>query len=320
MEPLPDSLKGFIPYLQQKGLSPSSQKAYAYSIRNFLLWYGEDPVSCTKRDILSYLSYLKEEKGQGNTTRQCNLYALQHLFNFLQKEEAITTKPTSLLKLRGTKTKKLHQPYTKEELHQLYDRYHLLYLQDFDDSRIPQNQQHFSYLSRQRNYVMLGLLIYQGIVPREFNRLSLGDIDISKARVHIHGKTKATDRTLPLEASQMGGLIHYLEHIRPHFLDYCTETDQVFFALPASGKHHTSSSDLTEASRHLCRQLKAIQPGFKNLRQLRASRIVQWLQSEGLRKTQYLAGHKSIASTEEYLPGTLDQLSEDLQNFNPFSL
>ena len=66
------------------------------------------------------------------------------------------------------------------------------------------------------------------------------------------------------------------------------------------------------------KQLKSIDRNFTNFLQIRTSVITHWIQTEGLRKAQYLAGHKHIQSTERYLPNDIDSLMNDIQRFNPF--
>jgi integrase len=68
----------------------------------------------------------------------------------------------------------------------------------------------------------------------------------------------------------------------------------------------------------LSEKLKKIDREFSNFAQLRASVITYWIKTYGLRKAQYLAGHKSIVSTEEYLPNLIEDLAEDITKFNPF--
>jgi len=68
----------------------------------------------------------------------------------------------------------------------------------------------------------------------------------------------------------------------------------------------------------LAKQVKTIDRNFINFAQTRASVITHWLQTEGLRKAQYLAGHKTIASTENYTPNNIDNLIEDINKMHPF--
>jgi len=68
----------------------------------------------------------------------------------------------------------------------------------------------------------------------------------------------------------------------------------------------------------LITQVKSIDRNFTSFAQIRTSVITHWIQTEGLRKAQYLAGHRNIASTEMYLPNDLNELMNDIQRFNPF--
>lgn len=69
----------------------------------------------------------------------------------------------------------------------------------------------------------------------------------------------------------------------------------------------------------LSKDLKHINNGFTDVKQIRTSVIIHWLKQNGLRKTQYLAGHKYISSTERYQQDDLQSLRETINNFDPFS-
>jgi len=162
---------------------------------------------------------------------------------------------------------------------------------------------------------MLTFLLFQGLPTAELPLISINDIDLAKAKVIIRGSTKGAERTLPIQASQMGTLINYINNIRPQFLDYCSvETDKLFFSLSSEQYDKTFSAPL----RKLTKKVKSIDGNFVNFAQTRASVITHWIQTEGLRKAQYLAGHRSIKATEEYLPNDINSLMNDIQRFNPF--
>ena len=80
----------------------------------------------------------------------------------------------------------------------------------------------------------------------------------------------------------------------------------------------SNNSQLTDTFKPLVKQLKTIDKNFESFKQVRASVITYWLKTEGLRKTQYLAGHRYISSTEKYLPNNLEGLIDDIAKFNPF--
>ena len=312
-------MKDFRAYLQTKNLSESTQDYYLFHVNRFLEWFGDEVMNCDKKDILKYLAYLKNNRNQQNITRRNNLIALNHYFTFLVQNEIIQTNPATLLKIRGTQRKRLYKIYTIEQLEQLHDDFYHAFIRGFDENHIPKNQRKPSFLNRQRNYIMLGFLIYQGLATNELQKISLTDIDLNKAQVHIAGGKTGSERMIPLNASQIGSLMVYMQNIRPQFLDYRNdESNQLFLPLPETGKAHTNSLNIMSIIKPLTRQVRSLTPGLTRLAQIRASVITYWIKNYGLRKTQYLAGHKHINSTENYLPNDLESLSEDVTKFNPF--
>ncbi len=317
----------FIQYLQSKNLSPNTQKSYTRYVDLFLKWYAKRPlvlseveVNCNQKDILDYLAYLKNKKHQAPITRKNNLIALSHYFTYLQKQTGRPDNPTHLIKIRGTKRKTLYHIYTLEELIQLSDDYNQNYIQHYNDTHTPQNQREASALSRHRNHILLSLLIHQGLNTAELERIHLEHLDLNKAQIHITGSKKSNPRNIPLHASQIGGLILYLQNIRPQYLDYQqnVDTQNLLLPLPEAGKKKTSSTTLKGTLKQLTAQTKTLDKDFQNFKQIRASVITYWIKSLGLRKAQYLAGHRYISSTENYLSNDLENLTDDIEKYNPY--
>ncbi len=305
----------FINYMERKNHAQSTQKSYLKYVELFLQWYKHDPINCEKRDILNYLAYLKKHTKQQNISRRSSLTALNHYFTALLQADMINGNPVALIKMRGANKKHLYKIYTPEELTQLADNFYYVFIQGFDDSymKFPTKKER-SFLSRHRNYAMLTFLLFQGLPTAELPQISINDIDLAKAKVIIRGSKKGAERTLPIQATQMGTLINYINNIRPLYLEQCGETDKLFFSLSAEQYDKTFSKPL----RKLTKQVKSIDNNFVNFAQTRTSVITHWIQTEGLRKAQYLAGHRNIASTEMYLPNDLNSLMNDIQRFNPF--
>lgn len=309
----------FTAYLQSINLSKSTQIAYNRNVNLFITWYNKPVINCTKKDVLKYLEYLQTQKLQETITRRNALIAINHYFTFLVKNEVIQSNPTALIKMRGIHKRQLYRTYTAEELQTIYDNFYTVYVQNYDDSHIPQNQRTQCFLSRQRNFILLGFLINQGLATNELQKLHITDIDLNKGTVHITGGKKSNERKLPLHPAQTGALIHYMEHIRPQVLQYnTTESDKLFFMLPESSKQKTASTTLMHAFKPLTKQVKGIEANFLNFKQVRASVITAWLKTYGLRKAQYMAGHRYISTTEHYLPNEITGLMDDISKFNPF--
>lgn len=312
-------MKELIRYLESKNLSSATQKAYLRHIDLFLSWYGKAPEVCTAKEIIRYLEYLKEQKGQQNITRRHALIALHHYFTHLLQKGVIITHPTAFIKIRGTQKRSLYRIYSPEELTQLFDNYYNVYVRAYDDSHIPKNQRLQSALSKSRNAVVLSILVHQGVTTKEIDNIQVEDTDLIKATIYIRSCKKSNERTLPLKAEQIGLLMDYLQNIRPQLAEYHhTENNKLFLSLPEYSKKQTDSSSLMHIFKTFTAHVKAIDKNFLNFKQVRASVITRWLKTDGLRKAQYLAGHKYISTTERYIPGNLDSLTEDMEQFNPF--
>jgi site-specific recombinase XerD len=308
-------LQDFQIYLQSKNLSPSTQKHYCRYVNNFLAWYKLDIINCTKKDILKYLEHLQSKLEQENITRKNTLIGLNHFFTYLLKSEIIFSNPNSLLKIRGTKRKTLYQTYSQEQLNSIFDNYYLLFIQNFDNTKMPKNTREINHLVRQRNLLVLGILIYQGINTSDLQHILIEDIDLIKASIKIKATLKSNERLLNLHASQIGVLYNYLQNIRPQFFEYCKPSEHLFITIP---KNNTESENTLRSFKTLTNQIKTIDKTFLNFKQIRASVITNWIKIDGLRKAQYFAGHRFISSTEIYLSNNLDGLIDDITKFNPF--
>lgn len=308
----------FIQFLEAKNLSKKTQVAYIRNANLFLKWYKKPIENCTQKDVLKYLEHLQVNNNLQNITRRNHLIAIGHYLSLLVKNEAIKTNPTALIKIRGTHKQQLYRTYTAEELQTIYDNFYMMYVQNYNDNHIPKNQRTQAFLSRQRNYIILGFLINQGLATNELQKINVTDIDLNKGTITITGGKKSNERKLPLHPAQTGALIHYINNIRPQFFTYCNESDKLFFTLPESSKQKTATINLMHVFKPLTKQVKALDANFINFKQVRASVITTWLKTQGLRKAQYLAGHKYISTTERYLPNEITGLIDDISKFNPF--
>ncbi len=312
----------FISHLQSKNLAPKSIESYLWNLKLFLAWIDKEETQITKPDVLKYLEHLKNERKQKNKSRSMLLNCLNHYFTFLLKQDATASNPCAFLKIRGTQTKTLYRLYTSEELQQLYDNYYTLFVLNYDYTHTPQNQCKQAQLSKERNAVILNILVHQGISTKEIDTLELCDVDLVNATLKIQGGSKiGCGRVLPLHATQIGVLMNYLHNIRPQFSEYHkTQSDQLFLSLPCSSKTKNDNENFTVMGvfSSLKKHLKSIDKHFVNFAQIRASVISNWLPVHGLRKTQIMAGHKYISTTENYLVNDLQQLTDDINKLHPF--
>jgi site-specific recombinase XerD len=311
-------MEKFTIYLQNKNLSSVTIKEYKRQTNLFKNWHNGEAINCQKKDILNYLNYLKTKKKLQTISRNNALIGLRHYFDYLLQQNKVTTNPTTLIKLRGLNRRKLKHIYNLEELTQLADNYYQLEVKKAEENltlKANRNTTKNSYLAQVRNYNILLLFIHQGLNTREVLQLQTHDIQLQKAIINIpKGTTRGNERNLPLHATQIGSLMQYTNEIRPQ-LAKNKESNLLF--LPTK-QNQKPAKNVTTALKKLSASLKIIDTNFSNLAQLRASVITYWIKTYGLRKAQYLAGHKSIVSTEEYIPNNIEDLAEDITKFNPF--
>ena len=310
---------GFKKYLENKDLAHKTISEYLRLTELFFAKTKKEEIQVTKPDVLNYLEHLKN-KGLQNITRQMYLLAVNHYFTFLYKTGQIATNPCSFLKIRGVRRKKLYKIYTSEELEKLYDAYNQLFVRNNDLTKCKYELlKKCSILSRERNMLILSILFNQGITTKEIDKIEINDIDFMNATLKIRGGKKLNDRTLPIKATQIGLFMNYLQNIRPQIVEYQKiESNKLFLLLPSVQKNKLKDESLMPILFSLTKQIQSIEKQFINFQQVRASIISFWIKTQGLRKAQYMAGHRYICNTERYVTNNLDGLIDDINKLNPF--
>lgn len=297
-----DSFKS---YLQSKNIWLTTIEFYIERVQKVALWIQENKSKSLeqvqKKDILDYLQYLNETLNYTVRTSQQVIGILKHYYAFLYQNGQIPNNPVLLIKLRGTNRRIMNKLLSMEEMNELLDTYYTLKVQhawqgEKDSSGRFQSSRHI----RQRNYLILSFCIYQGLNLSEWKGLTLDDINLQQATVKVKAERKSNARILPLQAMQIGILYEYLNNARNQF-----KADNALLI--------NSNPEMQK----LASEIRKIYPKFTEFKQLRASIITYWIQTEGLRKAQYKAGHRYISSTEVYLWGDLESLKNDINNFHP---
>lgn len=307
----------FKTYLKKQELSQNTVKMYYYHTMNFISFLDKDNTeveNCTEKEILLYLSYL-QKKGIDNVTRKLRLYALKHYFDFLIETNKKQYNPAKKIKLQAGQKQKLYPILNPQELQSIYENYNV---PKEDDTRNHHNWFSAYRLSKERNKVILGLLVNQGITTAEVGRIQIEDLDLRNGRIDIKGGRIGKDRTLELKSSQIIDLMEYQFKTRNELLKYYKEpTKQLFLSTPASGQTQVNDINAFNIFKRLTDELKQQNPKFINFLQVRASVITFWIKNYNLRQVQYLAGHKRIISTEMYLINDVDDLQKEIENFHP---
>lgn len=293
----------FEEYLTIKGFSKQTQEGVYKMVKRFASWSQEQNIELPSIAYNDVLAYVNQCKKQGNKARtlQIAVNGIKHYYNFLIHENEVMENPCSNIDIKGVKRKILYETFTTEELETTYKNFATQRPSGAIGSK----------LVLKRNKSILGLIIYQGLRTEELARLTLNDIKLREGKVWVKGGRRTSERELTLEAHQLYDLMDYINETRK-MLVVLTEknTDALFLSLGGGDKFYNIMDKLL-------RQLKKQESRIKDIKQLRASVISNWLKLHNIRKVQYLAGHRYVSSTEAYQAGNMDELKEDVNKYHP---
>lgn len=154
--------------------------------------------------------------------------------------------------------------------------------------------------------VMLSLLVYQGLATEELPHLRVNNVDLQSGVLHVPVSNLAT-RAITLEACQMLLLLDYTQNKKA----YAKLLPRLSIGRAGNHYNHLNS----QIKKELSRNQKHIP--FKNLSQLRSSRIRLWIEKRGILEAQYLAGHRSLISTQYYQKEESAALRTTFENIHP---
>jgi site-specific recombinase XerD len=256
-------------------------------------------------DYKTFLKYIEELKKTGIKTRTLQSYIgnLKIYFKYLQEENYRADNPIENINIKGKVKTVLGNLLTADELEDLYYTYET------------KNND----LARKRNKIIIGLLVYQGLHSKELQHLKEEHIELYKGKITIPQTKRTGGRTLELKPWQLMEMMEYVQQIRPQLLttnrqsrtnNHQLTTDNLFTS-------NYGNTNINNVIKKISEELKLINYSYQNAIQIRNSVIVNWLKIHNLRKTQYLAGHKYISSTERYKQDNLESLHEMIDSFHP---
>ncbi len=308
----------FREYLRSQGKAKSTVTAYSSYALDFIGYLdadGTEVENATAKEVLGYLNHL-QKKGQENKTRNIRLNVIKQFLTWQIETGARADNPIAHLKIRGAKRQKLYPILSGQELGEIHTGYEI---PTEEHEKAKCNWFGTYRLARQRNRAVLSLLVHQGLTTPEVAKLTLNDLKLKEGQIYIGGGRKSNERTLELRSDQIIELMEYRYTTRNELLKYRgPETDRLFLSVPTAGKSKVSGEGGLQIWKGLTKDIKERRPGFVNLRQLRTSVIVHWLERYNLRQVQQMAGHRYISSTESYLVNRTDDLREDIDSYHPF--
>ena len=197
------------------------------------------------------------------------------------------------MRLKGVDRLLPKSPLSKDELDNLYQKFN-----DFD-------------LIRKRDKVILGMVIYQGLNASELQRITLEDVQLEKGSIYIKSSRKSNSRTIELKAFQLLSIQNYMLKVRPIILKKANKQSDLLFVAVGKG------IKLQNVIGRMIQKIKKVEPKVVSLQHIRTSVISIWIKEVGLRKAQYLAGHRYVSSTERYEIESLEDLKKNISAYHP---
>lgn len=291
-------------YLENK-YSKSTLKSNLYNIKRFTDYYGKRAERATYKDVLNYIEHLRKNYDlHPKTLRHC-LYGVKIYFNYLLAAGLRQDHPCSELFLKDKVNKQIEVDnlYSPETLERFFESYKI---------------KKKTYLLN-RNKIIIGLLIYQGLTASEITSLEVENIDLDKGEIFIKGQSATTSkspkkRILPLQAKQVLLILNYLEKDRKKLLKYRKVPfgdlgDLILGQYGEAIKPHSISRIINE-DRKPSERIKPIK--------IRQSVIANLLKKENdTRIVQVFAGHRKVSTTVQYKQSELEILQNAISDHHP---
>jgi len=277
----------FRTYLLAKGEALNTVRMRENTALDFENWNAKKVA-----DYQTMIDYVNYCKSKGNTTHTIRLKikSLDHYFEFLVKQKRATENPAKLLKMQGGTKKIPHKLLDQEELKTIYE-----------------HQETYG-LVQKRNKVLLSLVVFQAVGSMELEKIELKDVDLVNGKIYIPGTRASNSRTLELKVQQLLLFQDYITNTRREILKEANKTSDLLLVNQGQGK-----GILSNVISILIRNLHRLYPKLTSLQQVRQSVVTQWIKEHGLRKAQYMAGHRYVSSTERYNEDRLEGLKKELK-------
>ncbi len=312
----------FTDHMEGEGLSRASVGLYGRYLCAFMVFLdqeGVDADEATGKEVAAYLGRL-QRRGLTNGTRRIHLLVLRKFFTWRVSVGARADNPAEHLKMRGVERGKVHTILSVQELEALHAGYAVDVAKAVTGGKGGHMRGKWAGLSkllRERNRVMIGLLVHQGLTTSEIAALTVTDLRLKEGLLDVPAMKTGNARTLELKAVQIVELMEYTMRVRAELLKFHREGEQALFLNAPSAGRKEAKGNSQQAWKRISGELRRQCPRFVNVDQVRASVITNWLGKHDLRHVQYMAGHRYISSTERYQVGQIADLQNDIDKFHP---
>ncbi|ALO13937.1 site-specific tyrosine recombinase XerD [Salinivirga cyanobacteriivorans] len=281
----------FKQYLVKKGFAISTAGDYGSFIeKKFKLYLYELSLSVESFDNEQLMQYIRYRKGQSIQAKTINL-ELKKIGYYLEFKGLPNIAEN--VRLKGVQRTVPHDLFTQKQLDEIYQKF-------------PESRNHWTHENTLKTYhIILGLKIYQGLQTCELAKLEINHLQLDKGKIYVPSTRRTNKRILELKPFQVLPLHEYLL------------SEGKFLKDEIEGSYLFHKKRLFRGMSRIKKMINRYEPRLKNMAQIRASVITNWLQHYNLREVQYMAGHKYVSSTERYRTDNLEGLQKELEKYHP---
>jgi integrase/recombinase XerD len=284
--------------------TPDTAKAYEREINIFLGNFPQADKAIYK-DLVNYLGQLRNRYTNARTISRI-LASIKAYYDFLNHTEQRKDNPAKSIRLRDKQSRdiQLQDLFSSEEL----------------ESLITAKKERYTKLEY-RNKVLISLLVYQALHPKELEAITLNDINLQQGTIYIKARPKSNSRELALKPSQIMLFYQYIFEIRPklvvqpqHAVAHAASQTEVLII-----GHRGQPMKAEEITKHIKRSYSnQFKERKVNAQTIRQSVITNLLKAgNDLRIVQTFAGHKYPSTTERYKQTNVEALKSAVNIYHP---
>lgn len=280
--------------------SPQAVYGYVRIIKQYLHYKTEEAArQATYPEIVEYIGFLRQNGMHPRTLRN-QLFSIKMYYQWLVDTGQRNDHPCRDLYLKDkiNRAIQVETLYTKKELEDILDSYR---------AKLP--------LVRNRDKIVLSLLVHQAITVFEIIHLKIEDINLVQGTINVAGSVKTKPRVLPLKSEQVMLFNDYIRYTRPLLLKNNKKQspqDLETLILSVRGNKMKPIS-ITGMFKEPLSNGHRISP-----QKVRQSAITHLLKTgQDLRIVQAFTGHKRVSSVEEYRQTGLEELKAIIQRLHP---
>lgn len=290
------AILSYTQFLQlEKSLADNSVEAYVRDVtklEQYSLTISKHPTQLQQEDIEHFLAFL-HDLGMSARSQARVLSGIRGFFDFLMLENSIETSPVELIESPRLGTS-LPDTLSYPEIEQIFKACDL------------------STHEGVRNRAILETLYSCGLRVTELCELRISGIYFNDGFVRVIGKGNK-ERLVPIGASALKHVQHYIAEIRSHIVPENNSTDIVFLNRRGRYLSRVSIFTIVKETAALSGIRKNVSP--HTFRHSFASHLVE--AGADLRAVQEMLGHESITTTEIYTHLDREYLRQEIMTYHP---